>query len=230
MHPQRWFLIVGLLAPAAQAQSPPAPVAPPRAVAPTPKRPIPPTPRSRADVPVPKPADRGPSAARTRRWPANAAEARALRSPSAASGPTRVQVPGGIQVEAPNEFGGRRYSLYTFTNQNGGRSSVLYDTATGNSKVIDQTVSYGQVYYGPKTPGAPGITPLPGAITYGNGFGSATGTALNPSQDSQGPFGNGYSPGTGMPSINPVAPSYSATVPIGSPGGSPSIGGLTPGP
>ncbi len=110
---------------------------------------------------------------------------------------------------APN-----RYQVYTYQNQNGGQTSVIYDRYNGTSSSVDQSVSYGQVYYGPK-PAGTGLTPLPVGVSYGTGMGSNSGNVMGPSFGNAGPFGTGGSVGIPPTATTPsfVNPTYGVTQP-----------------
>jgi hypothetical protein len=116
---------------------------------------------------------------------------------------SRVLLPGG-QVMIPDSPSNTRYNLYTFNTPVGGRTSILYDTWTGNAVAYDLSTSVGNEYrlksLGPESPGL-AITTLPGSGSF------SAGTA-NPSLG-LGTFNSGLAGSLpGLPAINPVTPSY----------------------
>ena len=118
-------------------------------------------------------------------------------------------------VTPANPLGGpTRYQAFTVQNQNGGQTAIIYDRSLGTTRSVELLTSFGQVYYGPHVPGS-GLTPLPVGVSYGNGTGSFSGNALNPSFGNAGPFGTPISITPPVTSTTPsiIVPTYGVTQP-----------------
>lgn len=107
-----------------------------------------------------------------------------------------------------------RYQMYTVQNQNGGQTSIIYDRFSGTARGIEQLTSFGQVYYGPRTPGTE-ITPLPISFADGQGTGSFSGNVQGPSFGNVGPYGMPISVGVPSNATTPsfISPTYGVTTP-----------------
>lgn len=117
-------------------------------------------------------------------------------------------------------------SVYTFTNESGGTSSILYDSQTGGATRYDYIGDAGRVYYGELPPGVRNRDPQIPSVTVGRGLGSLSGPGATFNADSAGPFGSGYAPTPPTPSVTPVNPTYTGGT-YGIPSGlqAPSLGG-----
>lgn len=130
------------------------------------------------------------------------------------AGPTMIySTAGKVTGDDP---GGKanRYQVYAYLNENGGRTSVIYDAARGTSRSVNESVSFGQIYYGPSSPGSlPQHSPV--GVSYGNGMGSNSGNILGPSFGNGGPYGNGGSIGIPQSATTPsvIVPTYGVTQP-----------------
>jgi hypothetical protein len=108
---------------------------------------------------------------------------------------------------APNPITGAQiYSLYTYSNSQGGTSSLLFDKATGGATQYNQSGSVGHTYYGALPPGVSPFTSTAPSVSFGNGVGSLSGLGSQPTVGNQGPFGGNYSQAPGFAGNNPISP------------------------
>ena len=136
----------------------------------------------------------------------------ALNPPGAPTSGSRYLITSGAisANNAPGTPGGQ--SVYTFTNDQGGTSAILYDTAAGGATRYDYIGSVGHVYYGNLPPGVRQDNAQVPTLTFGNGFNSLSSPGGSFTADSVGPFGAAHFPTPPVSGINPVSPSYTGTV------------------